>query len=115
MDFKVQFASDTYAGVCPPALKYLLEANTGHDLPYGDDSWTREACNLFREIFETDCEVFFALTGTAANSLALSSMCESYHSIISHETGHIETDECGTLNFFPTVLKYYWQRGIMAS
>ena len=39
-----------------------------------------------RETFETDCEVFFVFNGTAANSLSLASMCQSYHSIICHET-----------------------------
>ena len=111
MDFKEQFASDTYAGICPPALKCLLEANKGHDLPYGDDYWTKEACNMFRELFETDCEVFFALTGTAANSLSLASMCESYHSIICHETGHIETDECGAPEFYSNGAKLLLAKG----
>ena len=111
MDFKEQFASDTWSGICPQAMKYLLEANTGHDLPYGDDYLTKEACNLFREIFETDCEVFFALTGTAANSLALAAMCESYHSIICHETSHIETDECGAPQFYSNGAKLLLAKG----
>jgi len=29
------------------------------------------AADGFRNLFETDCEVFFAFNGTAANSLAL--------------------------------------------
>ena len=59
-----------------------------------------EAADLFREIFETDCEVFFVFNGTAANSLAISALCRSYHSVICHETAHIETDECGAPEFF---------------
>ena len=51
---KEQFASDNYSGICPEAMQYLVEANNGHDFPYGDDYWTKEACNLFRELFETD-------------------------------------------------------------
>lgn len=108
---KVQFASDTYAGICPQAMKFLLEANQGHDYPYGDDYWTKEACNLFRELFETDCEVFFALSGTAANSLALASLCESYHSIICNETSHIETDECGAPQFYSNGAKLLLTQG----
>ena len=38
--------------------------------------------------------------GTAANSLALASLCQSYHSILCHETAHVETDECGAPEFF---------------
>jgi threonine aldolase len=37
---------------------------------------------------------------TAANSLALSSLCQSYHSFLCHETAHIETSECGAPEFF---------------
>ncbi|HOQ27270.1 MAG TPA: beta-eliminating lyase-related protein, partial [Armatimonadota bacterium] len=92
---RVQFASDNYSGICPEAWSMMQEANAGHVLSYGDDEWTERACNLLREIFETDCEVFFALTGTAANALALASLCQSYHSVLCHRAAHVETDECG--------------------
>ncbi len=95
-----QFASDNYAGICPEAFAAMAEANQGHEPGYGDDRWTAEAADLLRETFETDCEVFFAFNGTAANSLALSSLCQSYHSIVCHETAHVETDECGAPEFF---------------
>jgi threonine aldolase len=95
-----QFASDNYAGICPEALSALVEANTGHAPGYGDDRWTAEAADLVRATFDGDCEVFFAFNGTAANSLALASLCQSYHSIVCHETAHVETDECGAPEFF---------------
>jgi threonine aldolase len=108
---KEQFASDNYSGICPEAMQYLIESNKGYDYPYGDDYWTKEACNLFRELFETDCEVFFVLTGTAANSLALASLCDSYHSIICHETAHVETDECGAPEFYSNGAKLLLAKG----
>src|SRR5262245_49080451 len=95
-----QFASDNYAGVCPEAWASLTKANHGHVCGYGDDEWTTTAADLIREVFETKCEVFFVFNGTAANSLALASMCQSYHSILCHETAHVETDECGAPEFF---------------
>ena len=94
------FASDNYAGICPEAWNALAEANVGHTQSYGDDPWTQKASDLIREIFDTDCEVFFVFNGTAANSLALSSMCRSHHSILCHDTAHVETDECGAPEFF---------------
>ena len=97
---KNQFASDNYAGVCPEAWQALSEANTGYATSYGNDPWTTKACNALRDFFETDCEVFFVFNGTAGNSLALASMCHSYHSVICHETAHVETDECGASEFF---------------
>src|ERR1043165_378306 len=89
------FASDNFAGICPEALAALVEANAGHAPSYGADAWTAEATRLLREIFETDCEVFFVFNGTASNSLALASLCQSFHSILCHELAHVETDECG--------------------
>ncbi len=94
------FASDNYAGICPEAWASMSEANTGFTKSYGDDDFTDRACKLLRELFETDCQVFFVFNGTAANSLALASLCRSYHSIICHELSHIETDECGAPEFF---------------
>ena len=94
------FASDNYAGICPEAVQALLAANIGHEPAYGDDRWTQKATDLIRELFETDCEVFFVFNGTAANALALSSLCQSYHGVICHELAHVETDECGGPEFF---------------
>lgn len=94
-----QFASDNYSGICPEALEYMLRANQASAPAYGNDEWTQKAADYFRELFEIDCEVFFAFNGTAANSLSLAALCQSYHSVICHETSHIETDECGAPEF----------------
>src|SRR5579884_792880 len=95
-----QFASDNYSGICPEAFAALAEANHGHTPGYGNDPWTTQAADLFREIFEKQCEVFFVFNGTAANSLALASICQSYHSILCHEQSHVETAECAAPEFF---------------
>ena len=95
-----QFASDNYAGICPEAFAAMTEANQGHEVSYGDDTWTAQAANLIRDVFETNCEVFFVFNGTSANSLSLASLCQSYHSILCHEQAHIETAECGAPEFF---------------
>ncbi len=99
-DQSQQFASDNYSGICPEAWAAMEQANQGHQRAYGDDQWTARAADGFRRLFETDCEVFFAFNGTAANSLALSALCQSYHSVICSETAHVETDECGAPEFF---------------
>ena len=99
-DHTQQFASDNYSGICPEVWAAMAEANRGHERAYGEDSWTARAADRFRQLFETDCEVFFAFNGTAANSLALASLCQSYHSVICSETAHVETDECGAPEFF---------------
>src|SRR5471030_2994008 len=98
---RVQFASDNTAGVCPEAWDAMARANRDSAPSYGTDAWTERAANLLRELFETDiAEVFFVFNGTAANSLALASCCQSYHSVICHEHAHIIDDECGAPEFF---------------
>ncbi len=94
------FASDNYSGMCPEAWAAMAEANAGHEVSYGNDVWTQRAADMIREIFETNCEVFFVFNGTSANSLSLASLCQSYHSILCHELAHIETSECGAPEFF---------------
>ncbi len=95
-----QFASDNAAGICPEAWHELEKANVDFAAGYGDDPWTGRATDLIRDVFEKDCDVFFAFNGTAANALALASLAQSYHSIICHELAHVETDECGAPEFF---------------
>ena len=94
------FASDNYAGICPEAFAAMEEANHGHEVGYGDDTWTAKAADLLREVFEIPCEVFFVFNGTSANSLSLASLCQSYHSILCHEMAHVEGSECGAPEFF---------------
>jgi threonine aldolase len=107
-----QFASDNYAGICPEAWEAMARANHGHARAYGDDAWTQRAADLLREVFETDCEVFFTFNGTAANALALASLCQSYHSVICHELAHVETDECGGPEFFSNGTKVLLVPGV---
>ena len=95
-----QFASDNYSGICPEAWAAMAAANAGHAPAYGEDAWTARAADAFRTLFESRCEVFFAFNGTAANALALASLCRSYHSVICADAAHVETDECGAPEFF---------------
>jgi len=97
---KTQFASDNTAGMCPEVVEAFLKANHGGLPSYGNDQLTQHAADMLRELFETDCEVFFVFNGTAANSLALASCCQSYHSVISFSHAHIQDDECGAPEFF---------------
>jgi threonine aldolase len=99
-DFAQQFASDNYSGICPEAWAAMKEANRGHATAYGDDPWTARAADAFRALFETSLELFFVFNGTAANSLALASLCQSYHGVICADQAHVETDECGAPEFF---------------
>ena len=95
-----EFASDNTAPICPEVRAALQEANADYAAAYGEDRWTARVCDRIRGIFETDCDVYFVFTGTAANALALAQVCPSFRSIICHQNAHIQTDECGGPEFF---------------
>jgi threonine aldolase len=94
------FASDNVAPICPEAWTALQESNVHYAPSYGEDRWTARVCNRVREIFETDCDVYFVFTGTAANALSLAHLCKSFQSVICHQHSHMQTDECGACEFF---------------
>jgi threonine aldolase len=103
MDFgtgRYEFASDNTAAICPEAWAALEEANIDDAPSYGEDRWTARACDRVRELFETDCDVYFVFNGTAANALSLAQLCQSFHSVVCHQYSHIQTDECGAPEFF---------------
>ncbi len=92
---KKGFASDNNSGVHPVIFKAMAEANTGHVVGYGDDQYCQKAIQVFKEKFGQETEVFFVFNGTGANVLSLSSVTQSFNSIICAETAHIQEDECG--------------------
>jgi threonine aldolase len=98
--YYIQFASDNTSGICPEALAAFAEVNQGFAASYGEDKATKQACDQIRQVLEADAEVFFAFNGTAANSVALASLCQSYQAVICSDTSHVETDECGAPEFF---------------
>lgn len=102
---RVDFASDNVAGVCPEAQTTLIEELARSAPPYGNDPTTARAVHLLRDLFETDCAVYFVFAGTAANALALAAMRKPYTSVIAHRFSHVETDECNAPEFFAQGLK----------
>jgi threonine aldolase len=88
-------ASDNSSGVHPEVLEAMVAANSGHVVSYGDDVVTRRAIGVLKERFGSETQVFFVLTGTGSNVLALSAMTPSYGAVLCSDCSHIATDECG--------------------
>jgi threonine aldolase len=89
------FASDNNASIHPEILKAIANTNQGHVVGYGDDPYTNSAVRKFQQHFGPDIDVFIVFNGTAANTLSLKALTESYHAVICAEEAHIYTDECG--------------------
>jgi len=111
---RYDFASDNAAGLCPEARQAIVAADQGYVASYGEDTYTAEAADAIRELFETDCDVYFVFNGTAANSLAIATLCQPYQSVVCHEVAHLETDECGAPEFFSNGAKVLVTGGLHA-
>ena len=94
------FTSDNVSSACPEVMDALIAANLDNAPSYGNDKYSKNLKNKFSEIFETEVEVFPAISGTASNSLALSVLTPVFGKIYCHELSHINTDECGAPEFF---------------
>lgn len=89
----MNFGSDNQTGASKPVLEAILAANDGTQAAYSDDDWTAKAKEAIRQTFDCDAEVFFVSTGTAANTLSLSSAVKPWDSILCHGQAHIINDE----------------------
>jgi threonine aldolase len=96
----LRFLSDNTSTVCPEIMSALEAANHGLVAPYGEDPWSARLDEVLSAFFGTEVRAFAALTGTAANSLALATVSPPYGAIFAHEQAHIVTDECGAPGFF---------------
>ncbi len=95
MKNKISFASDNCASVDPRILVSIASVNQGHVSAYGADSYTQRAKAKFKSIFGPDINTYFVYNGTGANVIAMSTVMNSFHSVICPATAHIHRDECG--------------------
>ena len=94
------FCSDNVAGASPEIIDALAAASSGPMAPYGADPISARVQARLSEVFETDVTMYLVATGTAANSLALASLCPSHGAVFCHRESHINADECGGPEFF---------------
>ena len=95
------FSSDNYSPVPQQVLDALAEANKGYQPSYGEDSQMTKVRHLIQKKFEApEAAVYLVATGTAANSLALATLCEPWQTIFCSPVSHIHEDECNAPEFF---------------
>ncbi len=95
------FASDNSGPVPPQVLQALAKANTGYAMGYGADTEMAEVTARIRQIFEApEAAVHLVATGTAANSLALATLCQPFETIFCTPVAHIHEDECNAPEFY---------------
>jgi len=105
------FRSDNTCGIHPAVMDAIQKANTGTDSSYGADGYSVELKKRLSDLFEKEVSIWLTNTGTAANSLALSSLVKPFQSVICHQNSHINTDECAAPEFFTSGARLYAVKG----
>ncbi len=95
----MDFRSDNVASAAPEIVDAVVEAARTSATPYGGDPWTEGLEPAFSALFETPVLVFPAVTGTAANALALAALTPPWGVIYAARGAHVENDECGAPEF----------------
>ena len=95
----MRFFSDNAASVHPAVLDALARANHV-DTAYDGDAFSKALDGAFSDLFETPVAALWVASGTAANALALASLCPPHGSILCHRDAHIQNDECGAPEFY---------------
>jgi threonine aldolase len=86
MTREIAFRSDNASGVATEILAAVSAANSGSALAYGADAWTARLQHVPAAVFEhPDVTVFPVVSGTAANSLSLATMCPLGGAVLCHE------------------------------
>jgi threonine aldolase len=96
----MDFLSDNAYGAAPEILAAVIAANAGTAAPYGNDELTQRVGAAIGRLFAREVAVFPVGTGTAANALALATLCPPHGAILCHQHAHIVVDECGAPGFF---------------
>lgn len=100
-------ASDNWAGAHPAIASSLVRHAGGYSAAYGDGDLDRTVENTFCEIFEHDVAVLYVGTGSAANSLALTSVAKPGGIVFAHREAHIVEDECGSPEYLSGTLRLF--------
>ncbi len=89
------FASDNYAGVHPEVLASLALANGGHQVAYGDDTYTDNLQSIIRSHLGDTAQAYPVFNGTGANVVALQAVTDRWGAVICADSAHINVDEGG--------------------
>jgi threonine aldolase len=96
----MNFLSDNAYGAWPEIIAAVTAAAEGPAPSYGADALTARIGVQFERIFSRRIMAFPVISGTAANALALATLCPPHGAVFCHAEAHIAVDECGAPEFF---------------
>ncbi len=109
----MRFFSDNAAAVHPAVLAALAAADAV-DTAYDGDALTASLDARFSALFETEVRALWVSSGTAANAVALATLCPPYRAIVCHRDAHIQNDEAGAPEFYTHGAKLLLADGVAA-
>ncbi len=113
MGARMLFHSDNAASAHPAVLEAMQRAQPA-DAGYDGDGLSAELDAAFSTLFERDVRAAWVATGTAANGLALATLCPPYRGVVCHRDAHIENDEAGAPEFYTHGAKLLLADGVGA-
>jgi threonine aldolase len=99
------FASDNWSGVTNAVMAAIARHNDGFAAAYGDDAVTKAVTQRFCELFETEVEVHFVASGTAANAMSMAAVARPGGLVFCTEESHVNGSELGATEFFTGGMK----------
>lgn len=109
----MQFLSDNAASVHPQVWEAMRAADEA-DSPYDGDALSAALDERFSDLFGRECAALWVATGTAANCLALATLCQPHGGVVCHREAHIEMDEAGAPGFYLHGAKLLLAEGVGA-
>ena len=99
MTNSAQFLSDNAAAVHPRVWDAMRAADEAQ-APYDNDALSQRLDGEFSALIGREASVLWVATGTAANCLALATLCPPHGGVVCHREAHIEVDEAGAPGFY---------------
>jgi threonine aldolase len=93
------FMSDNAAAVHPRVWEAMRAADDPQP-PYDNDAISQSLDERFTSLFGRPAWGLWIASGTAANCLALATLCEPHGGVVCHREAHIEADEGGAPGFY---------------
>lgn len=97
---KKDFRGEVWNNIDEDILAELVRINSeAVDGKVGHDGYTARANEYLQSFFDEKIEVLYTINGTAANIIGLKALLSCYGSVICAEQAHINTYECGALEY----------------
>lgn len=94
----IRFECDYTDGCAPEVMDALIRTNGMNTIGYGNDEFCARAKEKIKAVCNApDAEVHFAVGGTQANTIIISSILRPYEGVVCCDSGHINVHETGAI------------------